>query len=139
VRISAWQVRGAIGALSLVVFGVLLGIGADRLWLAHGHGTTVVTVSDATGPDHAAMMAFHDVLKLDDEQTQAIHEILMRSQERVDRAWRSIRAEIGDGVNGAHEEIRLVLTEEQKELFEAWLDRHVRGAPGADRTLLWNH
>ena len=136
-KISTWHVRGAIGALSLVVFGFLLGVGADRLFLAHGHGNAVRAV--ATTEDHMAMLAFQEVLKLEDHQIEQIHEILMRNQVRVDEAWQSIRVQVSEGVENAHAEIRLLLTDEQQLLFEAWLDRHVRGDPDGDQTIIWSH
>jgi hypothetical protein len=138
-KISTWHVRGAIGAVSLLVLGVLLGVVTDRVWLAHGHGDTIVTITHApdSGPDHLAMLAFQDVLDLEADQIAAIHEILMRHQVRVDQAWESIRLHMSDGVEAAHAEIRALLTEEQQALFESWLDRHVRGTPEEDRALLW--
>lgn len=134
-KLSTWRLRGAIGAVSLVIVGFLLGIVTDRLVIAHHAPEVRVTPSD----DHAAMVAFQHVLELDNEQLSAIHEILMQNQASVDEAWESLRAGMSVEVENAHNEIRKLLTDEQMALFEAWLDRHVRGGPAADRTLLWSH
>jgi len=136
-KISTWQVRGAIGALSLVIVGFLLGVAADRLVLAHGLGRSSATL--AATSDQAAIAAFRGVLDLDDDQVAAIHEILMRNQVSVDEAWQSIRAQVAEGVLNAHAEIRMLLNEDQLARFEEWLDRHVRGDPDADITSLWAH
>jgi len=136
-KISTWQVRGAIGALSLVVVGFLLGVATDRLLLAHGHGG--FGVAPAATNEHVAIVAFRGVLQLDDDQVTAIHEILMRNQVSVDQAWQGIRAQVAEGVENAHTEIRMLLTDAQRARFEEWLDRHVRGDPDADISSLFDH
>ena len=105
-KISGWHVRAGIGALSLLSLGFVSGIVTDRIWLAHGHEPTVVATAAAHEPDHSAMVAFRQVLQLEDGQVGQIHEILMRHQVRVDAAWESIHAEVTAGVEDAHREIR---------------------------------
>jgi hypothetical protein len=85
-KVSTWHLRGAVGALSILVVGFLLGMVTDRVVVAHEGGVGLHAV--ATGAIHEeAMISFREVLDLEDDQLQQIHEILMRSQGQVDGAW----------------------------------------------------
>ena len=133
-KISSWQVRGAIGALSLIVVGGMLGMITHHL-IGRDRAVEIVSI----GADDSALVAFRGVLELDDDQMAAIHRILLRHQTRVDETWQSLRVEIQAEVESAHSEIRVLLSPHQLTLFEAWLERHVRHDPGGDPALLWNH
>lgn len=137
-KVSTWHLRGAVGALSILVVGFLLGMVTDRVVVAHEGGVGLHTV--ATGAIHEeAMVSFREVLDLEDHQLQQIHEILMRSQGQVDGAWAELREEIHTSIQGVHDEIRGILNEEQQALFEEWLHRHVMTDPNGEPILRWAH
>ncbi len=129
-----WPVRGAIGAVSLIVVGGALGMMGHHLTMREGSAQTMFM-----GADQAALVSFRSVLELDDDQVAAIHEILLRHQTRVDDTWESLRVEIQAEVDSAHYEIRALLTDYQVGRFEAWLDRHVRQDQDGNSGVIWTH
>jgi len=127
-RISSWRMRGVIGALSLIVLGAFLGMVTDRIVFAHVGDFEPVdegsTIAVASVTHRSAMVSFRQVLQLDDDQIEAIHEILMQHQALVNEAWEHTRAQLQTEIDSVHEEIRVLLSPEQQDLFARWIERH---------------
>ena len=106
----------AVGMVSLVAFGAVLGVAADRLYLAH------------VGRDHSAQQMhaetlerFRTILDLDDAQVAVIDSIFRHRQVEVESTWQTLSRHLHSVVDSVHREVMDVLRPEQRAAFEAWL------------------
>lgn len=132
-RSSAWRLRGVIGALSLIVLGWILGMATDRVVLARE------PAADPTAAHGDAIASFREELGLTPDETARLHEVLIRHQREVDATWSRLRAHLLEQIELAHDDIRALLTPEQRERFERWLERYIREQPDGDAVLRWLH
>jgi Spy/CpxP family protein refolding chaperone len=69
-------------------------------------------------------------LDLTAEQRDQIGRIMKESQERTRRAWEQIAPQMGEELKGVREEIRGVLTPEQRKEFTELMKRNRKGESG---------
>jgi Spy/CpxP family protein refolding chaperone len=123
-------VHAAIGAVSILVIGGVLGVLLDRVALAH---------SSASEPEHPtatlALDARHeeflqelqDDLGLTAEQAKQVHEILSRHQGAVNEAWSAVHTILEAAIDSVTSEIEAVLEPAQRRQLHEWLlERHGR-------------
>jgi hypothetical protein len=117
--------RAALAIASLIVFGAVLGIAADRLYLAHR-------------PPQSSMQHLHEetldrfrvILDLDDAQVAAIDSIFRHRQGEFESTWRVLNHHLYSTVDSVHEEVNALLRPEQREAFRRWLREEGRGSGG---------
>lgn len=124
-RISGWGVRGTLGAVSLLVVGVLMGAVGHRFVLGH-EGPHAVADMEA---HRAAIPAFAEELGLSDEQVAAVEEVLSRHQAAVTESWAALHSRLKASADSAHREIAMLLSAEQRARFAAWVDRRQPSVP----------
>ena len=120
-------IHTAIGAVSILVIGVVLGVLLDR----------VVLHPSASAADHPsatlALDASHEGiirelsadLGLTAEQASKVHEILSRHQAAVNDAWSAVHPLLEAAIDSVTEEIAAVLEPEQRNRLHVWLlERH---------------
>ena len=108
--------RRAIAAIvSLMLLGAVLGIGADRLWLAHHRPTIVIEASHAQ-----RFHAMLDSLGLSDEQRRSMDSVLSHFQQTVEVSWRVLRPDVTATIDSATQQIEAILTPEQRATFRVW-------------------
>ena len=107
--------RAIVATLSLVLFGAVLGIGADRLWLAH-HRPTIVLEASHAQRFHALL----DTLGLSDEQRRAMDSVLGHFQRNVELSWQALQPDLTATIDSATQRIEAILTPEQRATFQAW-------------------
>lgn len=127
-----------LGALSILIMGVVAGVALDRVVLIPRHAmASSVARPLATPMDHEEVLAELGVeLGLTDDQARQVHAIFARHQPTVDRAWETARAALLEAIAGATAEIDLVLNADQRERMHEWLElRHGDAAiHGLNRT-----
>lgn len=111
------RARAALGAVSLVIVGAVLGIAIDRHLLpqSHGHDNT------AAAFHQVSMASLHERLDLTDEQRASIEAIIARRHSSLAAAWQVLHEQLGATVDSVHQEIEAVLTPEQRSEFREWL------------------
>ena len=107
--------RAIVATASLVLFGVVLGIAGDRLWLAHRRPPIVIDASHAQ-----RFHALLDTLGLSDDQRQAMDSVLNRFQRHVELSWQALQPGLTATIDSATEQIEAILTPEQLATFRAW-------------------
>jgi hypothetical protein len=120
-------IHAAIGAASILVIGVVLGVLLDRVVL---HPTA--SASDYPSADVALDARHEDFLRelradlgLTAKQAGQVHEILSRHQGAVNEAWSAVHSLLEAAIDSVTEEIEAVLKPGQRERLHAWLlERH---------------
>lgn len=107
--------RAIVATLSLVLFGAVLGIAADRLWLVHQRPTIVFDSSHAQ-----RFHALLDTLGLSDEQRRAMDSVLSHFQRNVEASWEALQPDLTATIDSATQQIEAILTPEQRATFRAW-------------------
>jgi len=121
------SMNGVVGAVSILVIGIVIGIAADQI---------VVTRSSTTEhqlPERLGSAAQHEAvledlterLSLTDDQLAGIHDIVAARQAAVDTAWTQIRRHLRQATAITIAEIEGVLDDDQAELLREWaVERH---------------
>lgn len=121
--------RGRLGAAlaiaSLIIVGAVLGIAADRLYLAH-HAPP----SSMVHLHEEALDRFRVILDLDDAQVAAIDSIFRHRQGEFESTWRVLNQHLYSTVDSVHEEVNALLRPEQREAFRRWLRESGREGSG---------
>ena len=86
------RTAGSLGGLALVLIGVAIGIGADRLWLSH-HGGPTPHESHEMALQHMQQM-----FDLDDDQLEQIDAIFRRHQGVVVASWAQVEPSLRTAV-----------------------------------------
>lgn len=122
--------RALLAAGSLLLLGVTLGVGGDRLWLSHhqsgrgggpgvGGGVTTQVVLDT---EHAARFrAMLDDMDLSDTQRAAVDSVLGHYQGNVEHTWNAMQPILQSTMDSARRAIIDLFTEEQRATFQEWL------------------
>ncbi len=131
---STRNLRAVLGGVSLLVIGAVLGVMVDRFMLLHTPveaGQPAALQAMAT--DHAEALAdLARTLELSETQTAHVHEVFMRHQGTIDRAWLALRHHMQAVVDTATAEIEVVLDAAQRERLRAWIaERHGTADPTA--------
>ena len=112
------KLMATVVLVSVFSLGAVTGIFFDR------HHAISLDHSLSPGELHEAAMAeMVDVLRLDDQQLERIHNILMDRQELVQRAWERMRPQVSEAMAEVHAEIAEVLTPEQVVRYHEWLEK----------------
>jgi len=107
--------RAIVATLSLVLFGAVVGVATDRLWLAHRRPTIVIDASHAQ-----RFHALLDTLGLSDEQRRAMDSVLAHFQQNVELSWQALQPDLTATIDSATQQIEAILTPEQRATFRAW-------------------
>jgi hypothetical protein len=122
--------HAAIGAVSILVIGVVLGVLLDRVAL-HPRTSAADHPSAALALDashEGFLQALSDDLGLTAEQAIQVHEILSRHQAAVNDAWSAVHPLLEAAIDSVTKEIEAILEPGQRERLHVWLmERH--GAP----------
>lgn len=124
-KAKAW-----VGALSLLLIGLVLGVALDRHVLLRGTGGHVPTVhgNQAAGTPasvaaelHEAMMAsLAERLDLDAEQRRQIDSIMGARHDLLRQTWNALHVQLGAAVDTVHRDIEAILSPEQRRAFREW-------------------
>lgn len=121
------SMRGLVGAVSILVVGIVIGIASSHLVILRGGGTEH-RLPDRLGSaaEHQAILEeLTDRLSLTEVQVAGIHDIITSRQAAVDTAWTQIRRHLLQATAVTISEIEGVLDDDQAELLRAWaVERH---------------
>ncbi len=127
-------IHATLGAISIFVIGVVVGVLFDRVVIGHANGAMDLhTQQSAVDASHEGFMTDlrHD-LGLSADQANRVHEILNRHQEAVSAAWLAVHARLEAAIDSVTSEIEQVLDADQREALHEWLmQRH--GLPVSHR------
>ena len=141
--VTGWRTRGTLGAISLVVVGITIGLLFDHLFLQRHlavllHGTPVAASIDAA-PELAhdvALASMAAYVGLDPEQTAAIDAIFAHHQQTVTVSWEELHWRLQEAIDSIESQIDAVLRPEQQQRFQRWVARHhPEGRAGVERAL----
>ena len=120
-------VHATLGAISILVIGIVIGVFFDRTFLAHtGQAAAQHSPDVALDTDHENFVEDlqHD-LGLSREQAAQVHEILNSHQAAVDDAWSAVHSRLAAAIDSVHAEIAEILDSEQQLQLHEWLSaRH---------------
>lgn len=123
-------IHAAIGAVSILVIGVVLGVLLDRVALLHSSTSELEHLTPALALDtrHQEFLKdLQDDLQLTAEQATRVHEILSRHQNSVNEAWSAVHRVLEATIDSVTVEIEAVLAPEQRRRLHEWLlERHGR-------------
>jgi hypothetical protein len=119
--------RGVVGAASILVIGIVIGVALDRVVIVHGHGASparsVVVMS--SGEPESAVQELTAHLDLNAEQTAQAHEIFSSHQASVDTAWTEVQDHLGLPIANVLRDLETMLDHEQLGRLHQWmLERH---------------
>jgi hypothetical protein len=109
---------------SLLVIGAALGITADRLL----HGREDPRASQLRALQEDPVGTIDRAVRLRPEQRARVHEILLKRQSEIDRAWGDVHAHLQIVLDSVVNEIASVLDAEQAAAFRA----HVAQVHGSE-------
>ena len=121
------SMKGLIGALSILVVGIVLGIATDRVVIVWASGAGHQLPDRIGSPEqHQVVLAeLTERLTLADDQVAGIHEIILSRQAAVDTAWTQIRRHLLQATSITIAEIEGTLGDDQAELLREWaVERH---------------
>ncbi len=120
-------IHAAIGAASILVIGIVLGVLLDRVVL-HRSASALDLPSAALALDASHeqfLQELHDDLGLTAKQASQVQEILSRHQGAVNEAWSAVHSLLEAAIDSVTEEIEAVLEPGQRERLHGWLlERH---------------
>lgn len=117
------KMSGTLGGIALVVFGVAIGIVADRIVLSHHP-----PASSAESQHAMALQHLQDLFALDDDQVDQIDQIFLRHQGAVIQSWMTVQPHLRSAIESVHLSMSEILRPEQREAFRVWLEE--QGAHG---------
>ena len=114
--------RPIIGATSMLVIGIVIGIVIDR---------AIVIAHDGTGSAHVVVIGHDDTsvvssglathLGLTEDESVAVHELLSGHQASVDTAWTAVREDLATGIERAMLGLDSLLDTDQRVRLREWL------------------
>jgi len=116
-------IHAAIGAASILVIGIVLGVLLDRVVL-HRSASAIDYPSAALALDASHeqfLQELHDDLGLTAKQASQVQEILSRHQGAVNEAWSAVHSLLEAAIDSVTQEIEAVLEPGQRERLRAWL------------------
>jgi hypothetical protein len=114
-RAKASTAKAALGALSLLVIGGVLGVAIDRHLLSKGdHGP-------AAAFHEAVMTSLEERLDLEPAQRRQIDSILAAHHRVLQQTWQTLGTQLGATVDTVHRDVEAVLTPEQRAEFREWV------------------
>jgi len=120
-------IHAAIGAASILVIGIVLGVLLDRV-VFHRSASALDHPSAALALDASHeqfLQELHDDLGLTAKQASQVQEILSRHQGAVNDAWSAVHSLLEAAIDSVTEEIEAVLEPGQRERLHGWLlERH---------------
>jgi hypothetical protein len=129
-------IHAALGAVSLLVIGVVIGVHMDRtLFRAAAAVTDAHSQASALDANHENFLqGLRSDLGLSETQASQIHEILSRHQAAVDESWSIVHARLESAIDSVTSEIEAILDSNQRvELHEWLMERHgLSDSHGAD-------
>lgn len=115
------RTAGGVGGVALVLFGVAIGVAADRLVLSH-HPQTATTEDQ----HRMALQHLRGLFDLDDGQVTEMDEIFSRHQDVVIESWTTVEPRLRMAIESVHASMESVLRPDQIEAFHAWLGEQGR-------------
>ncbi len=117
------KAKAALGALSLLVIGAVLGFAFDRhVLLPREHGAPLTMHGSAPAAMHEALMeSVEERLDLTAEQRRQIDAIIAARHDVLRQTWEVLHTQLGAAVDSVHQEVEAVLTPEQRAEFREWL------------------
>jgi Spy/CpxP family protein refolding chaperone len=109
------KARGVLGAVSLVVLGMVLGVAIDRHLLNEPHASAAAALHEMT------MSSAEERLDLTSDQRRQIDSIIAARRNSLRHAWQAVHSHLGAAVDSVHREIEAVLTPAQRSEFREWL------------------
>lgn len=123
------RMRATISLIAVLVLGVAVGVGGDRLWLMR---MQPASMSASMAMEPASLVREMDRrLELDSAQHTAIAAILARHQRVVDSMWARIRPALHAGIDSSQREILDVLHPDQRGPYLSWLATAHKGMANA--------
>ncbi len=119
--------HAALGAISILAIGVVLGVLLDRVILnpsvLSADTESAALALDATHEDFLRQMRAD--LGLTNPQASQIHEILSRHQAAVNEAWSAVHSRLDAAIDSVTAEIEAILDSTQRVGLHEWLmERH---------------
>lgn len=126
-------IRGLVGAASILVVGIVIGIASTRMVHNSAGGVGHVVVSIGSGAaQYAVLQEITDRLSLTPDQVTRIQVIISSSQGSVDTAWSAVREHLEQATVRMIADIEAELDEDQRELLRAWVVERHGDLPGID-------
>jgi hypothetical protein len=127
-------IHATLGAISIFVIGVVVGVLIDRV--VTRHSTVAMELhaqQSAVDAGHEGFLAdLQNDLGLSADQASQVHEILNRHQEAVSDAWLAVHSRLEAAIDSVTSEIEQVLDADQRTALHEWLmQRH--GLPVSHR------
>ena len=115
--------HAALGAVSILAIGVVLGVLLDRVVLLHGPSASYsAAASQSVDATHQSFLReLADDLGLTEAQATQVHEILVRHQAAVDEAWSLVHSRLESAIDSVTAEIEAVLEPGQRDRLSEWL------------------
>jgi Spy/CpxP family protein refolding chaperone len=110
------KARAVLGAASLVVLGMVLGVAIDRHLLPNRSHT-----SAAAALHEMTMASAEERLDLTSDQRRQIDSIIAARHNSLRHAWQAVHSHLGAAVDSVHREIEAILTPAQRSEFREWL------------------
>ena len=121
------SMRGLVGAVSILVLGIVLGVATSHIVLVPGdRAEHQLPERLGSAAEHRAILEeLTEHLSLTDDQVAGIHGIISSRQAAVDTAWTQIRRHLRQATAVTIAEIEGILDDDQAELLRAWaVERH---------------
>lgn len=115
------RLRGILGTLLVFVFGVIVGGALAGAGIWHEVGQIIVQGPDAVVSRVAKRL--NDELKLDDDQRRMLAQITTDTQIKLRTIQSKNQPEVDHVLRDAADQIRVILTSEQREKFEKIIGR----------------
>jgi Spy/CpxP family protein refolding chaperone len=110
------KARGVLGAMSLVVLGMVLGVAIDRhLLLNEPHASAAAALHEMT------MSSIEERLDLTSDQRRQIESIITARHNSLLDVWQAVHSHLGAAIDTLHQEIEAILTPAQRSEFREWL------------------
>ena len=117
------RLKGLLGAASILVVGIAIGVATDRIVVVWGEGGHVGEVRIGTAIEHHAVLdELKDRLSLSPDQDARIRAIVDASQASVDTAWSAVREHLEQATDRTIARIEVELDEDQRELLRIWVE-----------------
>jgi hypothetical protein len=120
-------IHAAIGAVSILVIGVVFGVLLDRIVLHPGAPASHYPPAalDLDASHEGFLRELRTDVGLSSEQAGRVREILSRHQGAVNEAWSSVHSRLEAAIDSVTREIEAILEPGQREKLHGWLmERH---------------
>lgn len=110
------RARGVLGAVSLVVLGMVVGVALDRHLLPNEpHASAAAALHEMT------MSSAEERLDLTPDQRRQIDSIIAARHNSLLDVWQAVHSHLGAAIDSLHQEIEAILTPAQRREFHEWL------------------